>query len=340
MRAAVLTRFGGPEAVELRDVPDPEPADGEAVVRVTAAATNNTDVWTREGAYGLPGDPDAKAGWLGPIDFPRIQGADVAGTVERVGLGVDPGLLGRRVLVDPATVTGAGVARRISAIMGSEFDGGFAELVAVRADRLHDMTGSPLSDEQLACLPIAYGTAAGMLGRGAVAAGETVLVTGSSGGVGLAAVQLAAALGCRVIAQTKPDKADLVRESGASEVVDRDATGLGDLTAYGLDAVIDVVGGAQLPRLVDALRPGGRWVVAGAVAGPVVQLDLRRLYLHDRRLIGSTMHTPEHFAVLADQARTGAVSPRIAARYPLEQIHAAHAELERRSHVGKIVVLP
>ena len=340
MRAAVLTRFGGPEAVELRDVPDPQPGQGEVVVRVGAAAVNNTDVWTREGGYGLPGDPEAKAGWLGPIDFPRIQGADVAGTVEAVGDGGDEVLVGCRVLVDPATSTGSGTARQLSAVMGSESDGGFAELVVVPLERVHDMTGSPLSDEQLACLPIAFGTATGMLERGGVVAGETVLVTGSSGGVGLAVVQLAAARGCRVVAQTTPDKADLVREAGAAEVVDRDATGLGDLTAYGLDAVIDVVGGPQLPRLVDALRPGGRWVVAGAVAGPVVQLDLRRLYLHDRRLIGSTMHTPEHFAVLAEQARAGAVSPRIAARYPLEDIHAAHAELERRGHVGKIVVLP
>jgi NADPH:quinone reductase-like Zn-dependent oxidoreductase len=352
VQAAVLTRFGGPEAVEVRAVPDPEPGPGQVRVRVGAAATNNTDLWTREGGYGLPGKPEARAGWKGPIDFPRIQGADVAGTVDAVGPGGDRALVGRRVLVDPATfemdegtVAGAGGGPDeqepvLGGVLGSEYDGGFAEYVVVAADHVHDMTGSPLDDAQLACLPIAYGTAIGMLERGGVRPGETVLVTGASGGVGLAAVQLAAARGCRVIAQTSAGKEALVRESGAAEVVDRNATGLADLAPDGLDAVVDVVAGPQLDALLPALRPGGRWIVAGGVAGPVVTLDLRRLYLQNRRLIGSTMHAPAHFATLAQQARAGTVSPRVAATFALADIHAAHALLAERSQVGKIVVLP
>ena len=340
MRAAVLTRFGGPEVVELRDVADPRPGRDEVRVRVSAAATNNTDLWTREGAYGLPGDPDALSGWMGPIDFPRIQGADAAGTVDEVGEGVGPDLVGRRVLVDPATFDGAGDESRLVGVLGSERDGGFAEYVVVAADRVHDMTDSPLSDVELACLPIAYGTAMGMLERGGVRPDETVLVTGASGGVGLAAVQLAAARGCRVIAQTSAGKADLVRSSGADEVVDRSASGLADLAPGGLDAVIDVVGGSQVNALLPVLRPHGRWVIAGAVAGAVVDLDLRRLYLHNLRLIGSTMHAPAHFTALAEQARAGGLAPRVAATYPLSQIHDAHAALTERAHVGKIVVVP
>lgn len=344
MRAAVLTRFGGPEAVELRDVADPHPSAGQVRLRVAAAAVNNTDLWTREGAYGLPQDPDARAGWLGHFTFPRIQGADVAGTVDEVGEGVDPGWVGRRVLVDPATYAGEGAEPRLVGVLGSEYDGGFAELVVVAADRVHDMSGSPLTDEELACLPIAYGTATGMLERGAVRGGETVLVTGASGGVGLAAVQLAAARGCRVVAQTSADKEDLVRASGAAVILDRSAgdlaAQLGRLVPGGLDAVVDVVGGPLLPTLLPGLRDGGRWVVAGAVAGPVVSLDLRRLYLHDLRLIGSTMHAPAHFEVLAEQARSGSLRPQISARYALEDIGSAHAALEQRTHVGKIVVLP
>ncbi len=346
MRAALLTRFGGPEAVEVRTVEDPEPGAGQLRVRVAAAATNNTDLWTREGAYGLPGDPDALAGWLGPVEFPRIQGADVAGTVDAVGPGVDPALQGRRVLLDPATFAppdedvAVGEEPRLVAVLGSEYDGGFAEYVVVAADHAHDVSGSPLDDAQLACLPIAYGTAMGMLERGSVRPGETVLVTGASGGVGLSVVDLAAARGCRVIAQTTAEKSDLVRAAGADHVVDRTAEGLGDLAPHGVDAVLDVVAGPQVGDLLDRLRPGGRWVVAGAVAGAVVSLDLRRLYLHNRRLVGSTMHTPEHFAALTELARSGAVSPRVAATYPLEEIHAAHAALAERAHVGKIVVLP
>ena len=356
MRAAVLTRFGGPDAVELRTVPDPQPYPGQVRVRVTAAATNNTDLWTRQGAYGLPGDPDALAGWSGPVDFPRVQGADVAGRVDAVGEGVDPELVGRRVLVDPATFERLpagerpapahepGHEPRLVGVLGSEHDGGFAELVVVSADHVHDMTTSPLSDVELACLPIAYGTAMGMLERGAVAPGETVLVTGASGGVGLAAVQLAAARGCRVVAQTSRGKEALVREAGAVAVLDRSAEGLPDLVREeapdGLDAVLDVVAGPQVDVLLPRLRDGGRWVVAGAVAGPVVSLDLRRVYLGNRRLIGSTMHTAAHFATLAGEARNGSLTPRVAATYGLEEIHAAHARLATREHVGKIVVVP
>ncbi len=354
MRAAVLTRFGGPDAVELRDLPDPSPGPGQVRLRVSAAATNNTDLWTREGAYGRPGDPDARAGWLGPVDFPRVQGADVVGTVDQVGKGVDAGLVGRRVLVDPATFdapppgaapVGQRAARpgrepKLVAVLGSEHDGGFAELVVVDADHAHDMSDSPLSDNQLACLPIAYGTAMGMLERGEVLAGETLLVTGASGGVGLAAVQLAAARGCRVVAQTSAGKETLVREAGADAVVNRGGDGLADLVPEGIDAVIDVVAGPQLDALLPLVREEGRWVVAGAVAGPVVRLDLRRLYLGNRRLVGSTMHTAAHFAALAAEARAGSLSPRVAATYDLERIHEAHAELATRAHVGKIVVRP
>ncbi|MEO5710094.1 MAG: zinc-binding dehydrogenase [Nocardioidaceae bacterium] len=341
MRAAMLTRFGGPDAVELRTVPDPAPGPGQVRVAVSAAATNNTDLWTREGAYGLPGRPDARAGWLGAVDFPRIQGADVAGTVDVVGAGVDGALVGRRVLVDPATFADADLDEpRLVGVLGSEHDGGFADFVVVAADRVHDVTASPLSDVELACLPIAYGTAMGMLERGGVRSGETVLVTGSSGGVGLAAVQLAAVRGCRVIAQTSAGKEDLVRAAGADAVVGRDASGLEALVPLGLDAVIDVVAGPQLDALLPRLRPGGRWVVAGAVGGAVVPIDVRRLYLASLRLIGSTMHTPAHFTALVQQARSAGIRPRVAATFPLEEIHDAHALLARRSHVGKIVVVP
>ncbi|QWC85182.1 zinc-binding dehydrogenase [Nocardioidaceae bacterium] len=349
MRAAVLTRFGGPDAVELRDVPDPFPGPGQARVRVLAAATNNTDLWTREGAYGADDDPDARSGWRGVVDFPRIQGADVVGVVDSVGEGADPALVGRRVLVDPATYADldpAQAARRpglepeLLGVLGSEYDGGFAELCVVDADHVHDVTGSPLTDAQLACLPIAYGTAVGMLERGEVREGETVLVTGASGGVGLAAVQLAVARGCRVVAQTSPGNEAVLREAGADAAIDRDGGTLFGHTPLSLDAVVDIVGGPAMSRLLPRLRPGGRWIVAGAVAGPVVELDLRRLYLHNRRLVGSTMHRPADFPTLVAAAVAGDVAPRVERTYALEHVHDAHAHLAGRTATGKIVVIP
>lgn len=341
MRAAVLTRFGGPEAVELRTVPDPQPGPGEVRVRVAAAATNNTDLRTREGPTGCresatpsPGGwgrstsrgsrgPTSRAPWTrsGPSSMPTSSDAECSPTRRR----------------STGRVSRTGSSPDWRECSPSESDGGFADYVVLPVAAVHDMSGSPLDDAQLACLPIAYGTAMGMLERGAVRAGETVLVTGASGGVGLAVVQLASARGCRVIAQTSSGKSDLVRDSGADEVADRSAEGVADLAPEGLDAVVVVVGG---PSSIGCSRAGGRWVVAGAVGGAVVSLDLRRLYLHNLRLVGSTMHAPAHFVALAELARSGAVRPRIAATYPLEQIHAAHAELAERSHVGKIVVLP
>jgi NADPH:quinone reductase-like Zn-dependent oxidoreductase len=346
MQAAVLTRFGGPEALEVRAVPVPRPGRGDVLVRVRAAAINNTDLWTRRGAYGLPGDPRALAGWRGAIAFPRIQGGDIAGMVVAAGDGAGADLVGRRVVVDPAIYDRDADDANPIGLLGSEADGGFADFVVVRADRVVDMDASPLSDEELACLPVAYGTATGMLERGGITSGETVLVTGASGGVGLAAVQLAAARGASVIAVTAPGKEELVREAGASVVVLRDADpahvadAAAKAAADGLDAVVDVVGGPLLPALLEHVRDGGRWVIAGAIGGAEVPFDLRRLYLHNVSLVGSSMHTPAHFARLAADAVAGRVRPRVAASYPLGEIAAAQDAFARSAHVGKIVLVP
>ncbi len=337
MTAAVTMRHGGPEVIEIRsDWPVPEVGPSEALVRVTAAALNNTDVWSREGAYGTGEDPDALVGWKGvPLEFPRIQGIDVAGVVESVGDDVDRTWTGRRVLVDP-TVSYAGEFP--VELIGSEVDGGFAQFHVCSVQRLHDVTHSPLSDAQLACLPTAYGTAMGMINRAECEAGERVLVTGSSGGVGSAAIQLLVDRGCHVVARTSPSKVAAVESVGASEVSVRGVESVSEMEE--VDAVIDVVGGDEFGDLVDRLRDGGRLATAGAIAGPVVTLDLRRLYLRQRRLIGSTMHTPDDFAELARVAGVGGVRPRVDEVFPLAELHAAQRRFESKSFVGKLVVAP
>ncbi|WP_026818867.1 zinc-binding dehydrogenase [Arthrobacter castelli] len=342
MLAARLTAHGGPGALELVDAPVPSPAAGEVLVRVDAAALNNTDLWTREGAYGLPGDPHARSGWRGPIDFPRIQGADVAGVVVRLGSGVDSRMHGIRVLVDPANYDQDGDDANPVGLLGSERNGGYARYVTVHADRAHNVEGSPLSNTELACLPTAYGTALGMLERGRVQAGETVAVTGASGGVGLALVQLAAARGATVIAVSSAGKLSAVRHAGAHEVIDR-ATDpwqqIGSTAADGVDAVLDVVAGTGITTGLPSLREGGRWVVAGALGGYQIDLDIRRLYLHNIVLLGSSMHTPAHFRTLVDIAKRGYVRPVVAATYELADIHRAQADLAARKHVGKLVLV-
>jgi len=250
MTAVVLTRHGGPDALEVRqNVPTPRLAAHEVLVAVAAAGMNNTDVWSRQGSYGTAGDPGAVGGWRGiPLSFPRIQGGDIAGRVVGVGTAVATTWLGRRVLVDSALYA-ADDANAIG-LLGSEADGGFAQFAAVNAHRLHGVDDSPLSDEELAALPIAYGTAVGMLERSGLAAGERILVTGASGGVGVALVQLARARGCTVVAVTTEteDKREQVLRAGASRVLSRKAVPSQELDES-VDVVADVNAGAFTPVL-------------------------------------------------------------------------------------------
>ncbi|WP_432747102.1 zinc-binding dehydrogenase [Streptomyces sp. JH002] len=343
MRAVRITRHGGPEVLELTEVPVPAPREGEVLVRVGAVALNNTDLWTREGAYGRPDDPGALSGWRGPIDFPRIQGADVAGRVVAVGTGAPEDLVGRRVVVDPAIYDTEGPDANPVGLMGSERDGGYAEYVTAPVKRVHDVTESPLTDEQLATLPTAYGTALGMIERGRLREGDTALVSGASGGVGIALVQIARARGARVIAISSGTKIDAVREAGAHDVIDRAGDITGQLRAaapQGIDVALDVVAGELVAEGLPLLREGGRWVIAGALGGYGVAFDVRRLYLHNAQVIGSAMHTPAHFDLLMDLARRAEVQPVVAASFALEQAARAQEELSRRGHVGKIVMRP
>ncbi|MFD9400249.1 zinc-binding dehydrogenase [Streptomyces sp. NPDC060011] len=343
MRAVRVTRHGGLEVLEFTEVAVPAPQAGEVLVRVGAVALNNTDLWTREGAYGRPDDPKALSGWRGPIDFPRIQGADVAGRVAAVGTGIAGGLVGRRVVIDPAIYDTTGPDAHPVGLMGSERDGGYAEYVTAPLERVHDVTESPLTDDQLATLPTAYGTALGMIERGRLRAGETALVTGASGGVGLALVQIARARGAHVLAVSSGSKIDAVRAAGAHDVIDRAGEIPEQARAVapeGIDVVLDVVAGELVGEGLPLLGEGGRWVIAGALGGYDVAFDVRRLYLHNAQVIGSSMHTPAYFGLLMDLARRAEVQPVVAAAFPLDQAAQAQGELSRREHVGKIVMHP
>lgn len=349
MKAVLLTGHGGPERLVYReDLPRPEPAEGEVLVEVGAAGVNNTDLWTREGAYGTDDDPQAAGGWRRgrPMVFPRIQGMDIAGRIAAVGGGVREARIGERVLVDPV-VYDAGRGREGLAeaeLIGSERDGGFAEYVTVPSPNAHALETS-LTDEELATFPTAYLTALGMLNRARLAEGEVLLVTGASGGVGSAALQLARARGARTVAIVGAGKEDRARELGAEAVVVRGTAELSTAVrrAAGgqpMDVVADVVGGDAFPELLNALKPFGRYVTAGAIAGPVVNLDLRTLYLKHLELIGSTVGTSEEFSDLVEHVTQDRVKPLLAGVYPLSQIREAQRAFEDKDFFGKLVLAP
>lgn len=348
MKAVLLTGHGGPEKLEYReDVPAPEPAGGEVLVAVGATGVNNTDLWTRRGAYGSEDDPQSTGGWRRdrPLRFPRIQGMDVAGRVAAVGEGVPQARVGERVLVDPVVYSGRGRERVAEADMiGSERDGGFAEYVAVPAPNAHAVE-TPLSDEELSTFPTAYLTALGMLNRARLEEGETLLVTGASGGVGSALLQLARARGARTVALVGAGKEDRARQLGAEAVITRGEEKLSGAVSEategrGVDVAADVVGGDTFSGLLTALRPFGRYVTAGAIAGPVVNLDLRTLYLKQLELIGSTTGTHEEFADLVGYVERGEIEPLLAGVYPLSRIREAQEYFEGKGFFGKLVLSP
>ncbi len=355
MRAALLTGRGGPEVLVVRDdVPVPAPADDEVLVQVAACGVNNTDINTRVGWYSRSvtgatsggGFEEARsddATWgRGGLTFPRIQGADPSGRVVAVGAGVDAGIVGRRVMVDPWIRDAENPGdRSLAGYLGSERDGGFAEFVAVPARNVHPLT-TELSDVELASLPCSWSTAQHMLHRVGLADGQRIAVTGASGGVGTALVQLAKVRGAHVTAIAGRSKLDAVAALGADALVARDEPDLGAaaVSAGGgpFDVVADVVGGDDFPGWLDALRRGGRYVTAGAIAGPIVPLDLRTLYLNDLELYGATVFEPQVFADLVALVEQGAITPVVGATFPLEEIHAAQAAFERKEHVGAIVL--
>ena len=351
MKAVLLTGHGGFEKLDYRDdVALPVLTPDDVLIRVGAAAVNNTDINTRAGWYsksvdqaseagGAAGFSEARiedAGWTGaPPRFPRIQGADVCGTIVAVGDRVDPARIGERVLVEPVFRA----AGRFDAVyFGSECDGGFAQYAKAPSVHAHRIV-SPLSDVELASFPCAYSAAENLVTRVGLAAGEHVLVTGASGGVGSAAVQLAKRRGAMVTAIVATDKADDVLALGADTVIARDAD---PRIGYGqdcFDAAIDVVGGGAFGRILESLKRGGRYGVAGAIAGPVVDLDLRTLYLKDLRLIGCTVLEREVFANLVSYIERGEVRPLVAGVYSLADIVAGQQAFLAKRHVGKIVLV-
>ena len=359
MTAVVLTGHGGFDKLAYRlDWPTPLPQPGEILIRVMACGLNNTDINTRTAWYsptvtmgtnegGPAGSDDVvndQGDWTGGgIDFPRIQGADIVGRVAAVGEGLSDEWLGARVMVDPWLRDWSNPMNRYqTGFAGSECDGGFAQYVAMPERQIYRIDSS-WSDEELATFPCAYITAENMLTRARVSKGETLLITGASGGVGSALVQLAKRRGAVVLALAGASKVEQVKAVGADAVFPRDiddlSAAIAEVTgAPSIDVVADVVAGPIFETLLEALHRGGRYVTAGAIAGPIVKLDVRTLYLKDLELIGATVPTPEIFPTLLRYIEAQEIKPLLAKSYPLAEIRLAQQDFLDKKFVGKLVL--
>jgi NADPH:quinone reductase-like Zn-dependent oxidoreductase len=350
MSAVVLTGHGGFDRLQFRDdVAVPEPAEGEVLVNVAAAGVDNTDINTRIGWYAADvGTPTPLAdealksartdvSWAGDVPtFPRIQGADACGRIAAVGPGVDADRIGQRVIVEPVFRDPSDAAAR-PVYFGSEVDGAFAEYTVLPSRHALNVNCN-WTDVELASIPCSYSAAENMLSRSRVAPGETVLVTGASGGVGSAVVQLAKRRHARVIALAASAKHDEVMSLGADSVLPRDAELASALGRHAVDVAIDVVGGPAWSQLITVLRPGGRYATSGAIGGPWVELDLRVLYLNDLTMFGCTVLDRHVFGDLVGYIERGEIRPLVAATFPLRDIVAAQRLFLSKQHDGKIVL--
>ncbi len=342
MRAMVTLGQGGYEQLDYRTLPLPRPGPGEVLLQVLAAGINATDINTRVGWYGSAQDGAAQQGWNGATPFPLIQGADCCGRVVAFGpqpaqaAAATPLALGQRVLVR-SCMRSAGFGSWDTRWLGTDFSGAFAQYVVVPQQEVFAVQ-CDWSDAELATLPCAYGTAENMLQRAEVTATDHVLVTGASGGVGSAVVQLARCRGARVTAITQPDKMEAVKALGAEQVLPRGA----DLSALQdrVTVLVDNVAGPGFGGLLAILQRGGRCVTSGAIAGADVALDLRRLYLRDIRLLGCTAWSPEVFPRLIAYVERGLLRPLLAGTFPLSEMARAQQLFLEKRHLGNLVLIP
>ena len=353
MHAVMLTGHGGIDMLVYKtDVEVPLPKSDEVLIRVKASGVNNTDINTRIGWYsksvtsdtnkgGASGLEDAKkndSSWSGkPLKFPLIQGADVYGEIVKVGSDISPKRIGESVLVrtmqeNPHT------SENNCWTLGSECNGGFAQYTAVRSSEVF-VINSDWSDTDLGSIPCAYSTAEGLLHRAKLEK-ETILITGASGGVGSAAIQLAKLRDANVIAQCAFEKKEEVIQMGADKIVFRNSDLLKEIGRDAVDIVIDLVGGPKWAQLLDILKPGGRYATSGAIAGPIVKLDLRTLYLKDLTLYGCTFQSKEVFRNIIKYIEENKIKPLVAKSYPLKEIKKAQLDFLSKKFTGKLVLVP
>jgi NADPH:quinone reductase-like Zn-dependent oxidoreductase len=340
MLAAIFRAHGGPETIELAEVATPTPGRGDVRVAVRAAALNHLDLFVRRGIPSLE------------LPLPHVGGSDVSGVVDEVGADVSGWASGDEVVVNPGLP-----CRRCNScrsgdtplcadyrILGEHVHGGFAEFVVIPADRLYPKPPH-LTFVEAASVPLAFQTAwRALITRAAIRPGEDVLVLGASGGVAVAAVQIAKLAGARVIAVTSsPQRCERVQALGADVTIDRTnepwskaawlATG-----RRGAHVVVENVGQATWHDSLRAAARGGRIVTYGATTGAKAETDLRYVFWKHLSILGTTMANDAEFAEVMHLIEQGQLQPVVGAVMDLDDAPKAHEMLEGGEVFGKLVL--
>ncbi len=325
MKAAVIEAQGGVENITYRDWEDPVPGPADVIVRVGACGLNHLDIFVRRGMPGFP------------VPMPFISGGDISGTIQSTGNEVSGWAPGDRVTLNPQTENG---------MIGEELIGGLAEFVRVPAANLVSLPDH-VSFETAASIPINYGTAHRMLfTRGRLVAGETMLVLGASGGVGLACVQFGKMVGARVIAAAgSQEKCDRLIEIGADHVINYTGEDFSraawTLTGkQGCDVVVNFTGGDTWAPSFRATRRGGRVLTCGATAGHDPRTDLRFLWVRELDVLGSNSYSQDDVARSVGLVASGELAPVVSHVLPLKELARAETLMEERDFFGKIVLVP
>jgi len=340
MKAVLFHKHGGPEVLEYKDFPTPEPGPGEALVRLKAAALNGLDLWVR-------------AGWPGiKLEYPHIPGADGAGEVVALGSGVTNRAIGERVVINSNLGCGkceaclAGFDNRCRAwgLLGETRRGTYAEYVAVPARNLV-LLPEGFDERSAAAAALVFHTAwHSLIARGGLRAGESVLVVGASGGVNTACIQIAKLTGATVyVVGSNAEKLSIAESLGADRLIDRSQEENWPKIVYqltgkrGVDVVVDNVG-ITFPLSFRAACKGGRILTVGNTGGSTVEIDNRFIFAKHLSLIGSTMGTQKDFKAVMELVFAGRLKPVLDRSFPLAEARAAQERLKKGEQMGKITL--
>jgi NADPH:quinone reductase-like Zn-dependent oxidoreductase len=341
MKAVVFDQHGGPEVLQLRDVPDPTIGPGQVLIEVKATSINHIDIFLRRGMPGIK------------VPMPKIVGSDAAGIIREVGPGVSGLTSGQRVTINPGISCGhcefcaAGFGSQCVSysMVGESRDGAYAQLISVPAHIVLPIPDT-LPFEDAAAAPLVFLTAWSMMvGKGNMRPGEDVLILGAGAGVGTAAIQIAKMAGCRVFVTASSDeKLRRAKDLGADYLINYSTNefdkSIRDLTnRRGVDVVVDYVGADTWVRSLRSARLGGRVLTCGATTGFAPQTDLRQIFFRQVQVIGSTMGSQREFLDVMKCVFRGQLKPVIDRVLPLSEARKGHELIEQRAVFGKIVLV-